>query len=441
MTRFFGTGMRLNGTGKAIGGMMMVLGLVGLIFVSSQRPAQAICEDPFTMAAGVAGAIAAQVSALMAAFLASQACPGACGTLPNLYGISIETTQAFLIRSLDLMEDTILNKLRQFWDRWLLALKDMTAQLSGSLNDGTRHLDSLFDSSNETENERMLQEVEYNAKKQYQTTDQGCRFDTAARYMNSTMRTGTFVSQGLTKNRNVEANNAAGSPAVAGQKTLNESRFGVYQSTFCDGVSNGGYPGCAAAGPRPNWDTQPSKTLFGKETIDMANTDDRRAVEALTYNITGYDVPDPFGLNILRSAQGQEQRARNREYMAQMDAVSSLVTSLVGERTPGPAAPEIQQLRTKLGVMDASPNPSEREIRQSVIEQLWDPNYWVDLGDSPAATKQKEVYLQAYNLLMLYKIIEKTEKISNAYAIETANMLDKWYGSVRYPGSDGRVNR
>ncbi|MEZ0225637.1 MAG: hypothetical protein ACAH83_13860 [Alphaproteobacteria bacterium] len=437
MMKFFGSGMRLTKAGKAIGGMMMVVGLIGLIFVSSQRPAHSQgCEDPFSMAAGVAGAIAAQVSALMAAFLASQACPGACGTLPNLYGISIEATQAFLIRALDLMEDTILNKLRQFWDRWLFALKDMTAQLSGSLNDGTRHLDSLFDSSNETENARMLQEVEFNAKKQYQTTDQGCRFDTSARYMNSAMRTGTFVSQGLTKDLNIEANNAAGSPGAAGQASVDNSRWGIYQSTFCDAVSNGGYPGCAAAGPRPNGDTQPSKTLFGKETIDMTNADDRRAVEALTYNITGFEVPDPFALNVLLSPQGKEQRARNREYMAQMDAVTSLVTSLVGERTPGPASPEIQQLRNKMGITDASANPSEREIRQSVIEQLWDPNYWVDLGDSPATIKQKELYLQAYNVLMLYKIIEKTEKISNAYAIETANMLNKWYGSVRGGGDD-----
>lgn len=441
MTKFFGSGMRLSKTGKAIGGMMTVLGLVGLIFFSSHRPAQSQCEDPFSAAAGVAGAIAAQVSALMTAFLASQACPGACGTLPNLYGISIELTQASLIRALDLMEDTILNKLRQFWDRWLLALKDMTAQLSGSLNDGTRHLDSLFDSSNETENERALQEVEVNAKKQYQTTDQGCRFDTSARYMNSAMRTANFVSQGMTKDLNVVANNAAGTPGAAGQASVDNSRWGIYQSTFCDGVSNGGYPGCAAAGPMPNADTMPSKTIFGRETFDWNNdsqvdVNERRALQALTYNITGYEIPDPFQLGVLRSPQGKEQRARNREYMAQMDAVTSLVTSLVGERMPGPAAPEVQALRNKLGITDASPNPSAREIRQSVIEQLWDPNYWVDLGDSPSTIKQKEVYLQAYNLLMLYKIIEKTEKISNAYAIETANMLDKWYGAVRQGGED-----
>ena len=428
--------------GRTIVAMTTVLGLVGLMFVSSQRQAEAFCEDPFTMAAGVAGAIAAQVSALMAAFLASQACPGACGTLPNLYALSIEATQSFLIKSIDTMEDTVLKSLEKMWDNWLLALKDMTAQLSGSLNDGTRHLDSLFDSSNETENERLLQETEHRAKKQYQTTDQGCRFDTSARYLNSTMRTGNFISQGMTKNQSVEGNNQAGTNGAVGQSGENKGRFATYQSTFCDAVSNNGYPGCATPGTMPNADTMPAKTLFGKETIDwngdnQVDKDERAAVEALTYNITGFEVPDPFAPGILTSTAGKEARAHDREYLAQMDAVSSLVTSLVGERMPsGKPTPEIQALRNKLGVTDASDHASEREIRQSVIEQLWDPNYWVDLGDSPGTTAQKEVYLQAYNLMMLYKIVEKTEKIANAYAIETANMLDKNHGSVRKSGDE-----
>jgi hypothetical protein len=327
------------------------------------------------------------------------------------------------------------------WDDWLLALKDMTAQLSGSLNDGTRHLDSLFDSSNETQNERSLQEIEHTAKKQYQTTDEGCRFDTSARYMGSAMRTGQFVSQGMTKDLNTVGNNLKTTPGGKGSATLRQDRWQVYQSTFCDAVSNDGAPGCTSAGTRPNADIQPSKTLFGKETIDMANVDDRHAVQALNYNITGFDIPDPMQPQVLTTPNGKEQRLRNRHYLAQMDAVESLVTSLVGERTPGPASPEIKALRIKLGVTDASDTPSEREIRQSVVEQLWDPNYWVDLGDAPSTTQQKEVYLQAYNLMMLYKVIEKTEKIANAYAIETANMLESEKGQVRRGGEELQPTR
>ncbi len=443
MRKLFGNGGGgLNGIGKAAVAFMTVAGLVGMMFVASQKNANAQCEDPITMAAGVSGAIIAQVTLITNTFMSSALCPTAppvCGTLPNLYAIAIENTQNFLLGDLNTMEDTILTRLEKFWDAWLLALKDETAQLSGSTQDGTRHLDSLFDSSDETQNERLLQETEHTAKKQYQTTDQGCRFDTAARYMNSNMRNGTFISQGIAKDNDVQGSNNSATPAAAGEGPVDKARFNTYSSTFCDAVSNGGYPGCATAGPLANYDTLPGKTLFGKETLDSPSApgsvdkNERAAIEALTYNITGFDVPDPFQPGVLETAAGKEQRVTDRQYLAQMDAVSSLVTSLVGERMPGSKpTPEVQQLRTKLGVTDASQYASEREIRQSVVEQLWDPNYWVDLGDSPGSVSQKEVYLQAYNLLMLYKIIEKTEKIANTYAIETADMLEKNHGSVRY---------
>jgi hypothetical protein len=76
-----------------------------------------------------------------------------------------------------------------------------------------------------------------------------------------------------------------------------------------------------------------------------------------------------------------------------------------------------------MGVGNAALNPSVREIRESVIEQLWDPEYYKDLYDNPSTVLQKELYLKAYSLVMLNDIISKQEKISNAYAIETADML------------------
>lgn len=446
MKKIFGGKGMFKGAGRAIAAFAVVLGLAGLVLFSSARQSSAqLCEDPISMAAEVQAAVTVQVNTLLMTFLSSQFCPTSyppCGVLPNIYAIEIENTQNFLLASLDVMEDTILDTLKKFWDNWLLALKDQTAQLSGSLSDGTRHLDSLFDSSNETQNERLLQETEGKAKKQYQTTDQGCRFDTAARTLNSTMRTAKFVSQGIAKDLAVQGSNEVGTAGEQGRGQEQKSRYGTYQSTFCDPNNNAGYAGCTTAGTLPNADTLPAKTLFGKETIDWnsdskIDKDERAAIEALTYNITGFDVPSPFPLGVIDSPAGKQQRARDREYLAQMDAVGSLVTSLVGERMPSAKpTPEVQQLRQKLGVTDASDHASEREIRQSVVEQLWDPNYWVDLGDSPGTTAQKEVYLQAYNLLMLYKIIGKTEKIANAYAIETANMLDRQMGSVRGNGSE-----
>ena len=451
MRRFLWTHNRLNGAGKALGFLMTGLGLAGLIFVSSPRPSHAICETPMEAWGLYTGAFTSTLTLLINMFTASAVCPGpppACGILPNTYAVLIALTQATMILAIETMENLVLLKLKEFWDNWLKALKDMTGQLSGSLSDGTRHLDNMFDSSDETQKERALQDVEHNAKKQYQPTNQSCRFDTVARPLNSAMRTEKYVSQGLATALNVEGTNNTAAPAsVGGQAGVENTRWNNYVNYFCDGVSNNGRPGCnaPAANAVPNADTDP-KTLFGKETIDMSDATPqgqarRAAVQAFVYNITGYEIPDPMQLSVLRTPAGKQQRARRREYLAQMDASSALVTDLVGERTPltgpgNPGAPEVQALRTKLGVTDASLHPSERELRQAVVEQLWDPNYWVELGDSPATIAEKEVYLQAYNLLMLYKIIEKTEKISTAYAIQTANLLDAEHSAVKKRGTE-----
>ena len=155
------------------------------------------------------------------------------------------------------------------------------------------------------------------------------------------------------------------------------------------------------------------------------------ATNELIYNITGYEASDPSAKDSLESAVTQDKRAEQRAYAAQMDVVGSLVYGVIGDRTPGPAAPEVQQLRQKEGISDASAHPSDREIRQSVVEQLWDPNYYVDLGDSPSTTSRKEMYLSAYNLMLLYKVIDKTERIANAFAVTTSNILDRDQGDTR----------
>jgi hypothetical protein len=438
--------------------------LTALLCASLSASKTQACEDPASAAAAATAADTEIAFQLYAYFNGSQICPGACGTLPALYEVSIEATQAAIITAEDVMEDTLLSDLETFWDNWLQALKNQTAQMSGSLTDETRHLDSAFDSSDETQNERITEENEYHAKKQFQSTDEGCRFDTAGRYMDSNMRNAKYVSAGLAQSMSQISGNSAASKLYASAGAPSPAawggqRWGDYVNHFCDTSSNAGFSGCTTNGDLPHADTQPGTTLFGKETLDLDNsnaataTATRVALAAMTYNITGYEAPEPLDGEVLKTPQGQEERVRERQYMAQMDAASSLVTGVIGERTPascktggttcsgGGATPEVQALRQKLGVTDASPDASEREIRQSVVEQLWDPNYWVNLGDSPSTTSEKEAYLMAYNLMMMYKIVEKTEKIATVYAIESADMLEKDHGFIRYNQSSKQPQR
>ncbi len=400
---------------------------LGIFFAPA--PASAQCEFPGVTQIAAAGFAASTVALLNANYLAVPPTGG--GILPTAWTLTTQITQALLNAALKAFETRLYNRLRDFWDDYLEALQDMTAQLNSSLNDGTRNMNSLFDTSNMTMNQRTVQQVEIQAKKQFQPTNEGCRFDTAARYMATTTRTAKAMSSGLGKDFTGVGMNGTGSDAQKGPGQLAQVRWNRYRTLFCDDRMNGGRAGCAAGNPLVNAHVTPSKTLFGRETIPM-NTDPnyKLAVNELVYNLIGYEAPAPIPVDGLAAPSLKDRRQEQRSYATQMDAVGALIYDVVGERTPGQAAPEVQALRQSQGITDANPKPSDREIRQSTLEQLWNPSYYVDLGDSDSTTNRKEVFLQAYNLMLIYKLVDKTEKIANVFVAETANWLDENQGDV-----------
>jgi len=175
--------------------------------------------------------------------------------------------------------------------------------------------------------------------------------------------------------------------------------------------------------PDRNANITPSRTIFGQETIDVSNPNNYLAVNEIVYNITGFEPPPP--VDSLDTPQGKEERQRARNYLAQMDVATALVSSVVAERMPSEEAPAIGAIRSSVGVPNPSDRPSEREIRQATIEQFFDPNYYINLIDNPSVVAREETFLYAYNLMLLYKLIEKTEKIANAYAVQTANIIQQ----------------
>ncbi len=421
-----GTGNRRTGFDRKAGRFSAVVLCVLVLTFAGSRTGHAICEAP--------GAPNAAASA----FDSAQTAQVAAGTLAIQAVVEAETNLArsAIVTYMNTAWDTMmLPRLNQFWEDWEEALKAMTAQLHAGITDQTRQMAAAYDFDNVGESARRIQRAEVTAKKDFTVTDQGCQFDSTAQYLGSAMQTARSTARGYAYDIAKLGNNNKDTAAASGAASLQKSRWDIYVNKFCDGVSNGGNPGCAPGNPMANAHITPSKTLFAKETIDLTDADTREAVSQLTYNISGYAVPDNWSKKVLSSAIGREQRQNNREYLAQMDAVSMLVTSIIGERTPGKPAPTIKAMRVRAGVSDASDTPSEREIRQATIEQLWDPKYFADLSDSPSTIPQKELYLKAYNLYALYKVIEKTEKISNVYAIETANLLDA-YDSSRSSGSE-----
>lgn len=400
--------------------------------------ARAQCEAPGTTAATAASTV---LPSQAAAITAMQT------TLSGMYTASTTAASAALIASLEGMETLINQRMRRFWRDWEEALKAMTTQLNAGVSDQARQMSNLFDSSNLTETARGFQRAEIDAHANFRPTEEGCRFDTTASYMATAGRVSKAASTALSQQLSDLGNAKPGTPAVNGPGAVTSARFETYRNRFCDHLANAGGTACGGtSAAAPNAHIMPSVTLFSRETIDMSDANTAAAVNELIYNITGYQQPDTIDPAVLNSPMGRESRLQNRAYLTQMDAVNALAFSIVAERMPsqggaggGPNAlrntTEVQQMRQRMGIGDASPNASEREIRQAIIEQLWDPGYYVNLTDGATSVSQKEVFLQAYNLMLLYRMYEKTEKIANAHAIETANLLDKKSRPLREGGT------
>lgn len=395
-----------------------IVGSVGF----GAAPAFAQCEPPATAAA--AAAVQAAQGAAVLALSANGSTP--VGTVNAAVDLSTASARAAVISTMNLEWGLMKAYMNSMWSEWNDSMRKQTAQLHAGQIDQTRQMSSNYDSSQLGEVTRDVQQTEFQAKKEYVPTDEGCRFDTIGKRMTTSSTLSQKMSQGFAADFSKLANNRSGSPAEQGQATMTRARYDNYAAKFCDGNSNGGSASCAPGLPMANAHILPGKTLFGRETIDMDNADTADAINQLLFNITDYTVPDPMKLDVVKSAAGQEARRVNRENMAQMDAIGALAWSLVGERTKGPAAPDVQLMRQANGATGASANPSEKEIRTAVVEQLWNPKFYVQLSNGSATTGQKELYLKAYSLGLLYKIVEKTEKIANAYAIETSNLLQKY---------------
>jgi|GEM_PF-1178533 len=311
-------------------------------------------------------------------------------------------------------------------------LKPLAVQIGTSKLGGNLQAAKFEDAAAAQENTMQKQLGQYRSTMNYKPSPQDYRFDSKARFLRLGEKVGITSSSSFAQVfAKIGSNRTGGDSELAGI-SLENKRWLEYQK-FCDPLSNGGNSGCEkeSADDKSNLHIMPSKSIFAKDTIDFVNEPHMlEALKELSFNITGYDVSPSMSKGTVTSVAGVEGLLRNRTYVARMDAVSSMLYSIMADRFPiskeeVSGSNPVQDTRTALGAAFPSATPSFYETHKSFIEELWTPGYYMDLLDNSYTIERKEIYLQAYGLMMLSKIIEKQEKISNAYAIETAAMLSK----------------
>lgn len=385
------------------------------LVIAMPRIASAQCELPAQPEVAAGATTTAQAAAVTGMTTAIVAAVEATTTI----------ARAAIVAGMEVGWLALRDRLNQYWEDQQEALKGQAAQLNAGQLDQTRQLGSLSDAQMMNESARRIQRLEYEARREFINTDEGCRFDTTAGYLGRAMSISRTVAAGGANEIGATINNREGTPGARGPAADNAARALRARKLFCDPDNNGGAAGCLAnGGAFADAHVLPSRTLLGRPTLDLTDARTIPAVNDLVRNIVGYNVPQPVSKSALETASGQQGRMAGREIAAQMDAAGGLVWGIAAERMPAGAAPEIEAMRMRLG-SQPSPTPSEYEIRKQVVEQLWTPAYYTGLQDAENATSQKQIYLRAYSVMQLYKLIEKMERISTVYAIQTANMVER----------------
>lgn len=329
--------------------------------------------------------------------------------------------------------------LNAWWMHWGAGMKQLAGQMSANIVDETAKIGLMDDANDALAAAQEEQKERIKSQLEHQPTEQACRFDTNANYLAQDRATDEALQNGFEWDFVSLANNEYGSIAQNGPGELQEQRWKIYTQNFCDYSAEDCDSGCSPPGgsalkqctqpsnvsqANMNYDIYVSNMLFRDQTIMASDPVKLLGMQSMMFNVTGFKVPDPIVSGAFGHNAGNAQMFVRREYMARMSAIGSLLYSVVGDRIQGVPSPEPQAMRVSVGMTGTNGTLSLREIRQSIIEQLWDPNFYKNLGDNPAAVSQKELYLKAYSLTMLYDMIAKQEKISTAYAIETAGILE-----------------
>jgi len=289
------------------------------------------------------------------------------------------------------------------------------------------------DSKNMQRDDERRQDQQLEAIKTYKPSPQDYKFDSKGIYLKIGEKFRRTSSSFLTKLFSDIGNNKEGYSNKGGPVDMANNRWNTYLN-FCDpnaGTSNNGCDNPDGSDMnRVNIHVMPSKAIFTDYTFDFEGEDYlMKGLKELAFNISGFQNGTSLMKDVLGGVRGREKLVEARRYLAQMDAANAMMYSVMAERFPIPedthatGGNPIQKLRTSLGAIEASAKPSFYESKQSFIEELRSPEYYLDLIDNKNTIDRKEIYLRAYGLMILNEIIDKQEKISNAYAIETANML------------------
>lgn len=414
-----GSAMRMKKTGRL---RILLAALVLVLAFAPPRPAQALC---------------CSCAATVAAVSASEWFGGPSATFPR---ISLFVTEEFIgHRSW---------WINVFWeDNLLPAMMLMSEQLTAVAVQQMQVIGSFLDAKHQLETQRLLQELQARAHKDYHPSVGMCEFGTNVRSLAASERRGEYNAVLLSQRSMDRQLGNANSSAVYGNDMDKASRLEQFKENFCDprdnnnGLSFMCY-GAAAPVPAPtpaqrarwNRDIDYTRTVDFPWTLnvdftDNVQTDAEEEIIALSNNLYAHHVFARPGAALLAPQPGmaitnmQKRYLDMRSIVAKRNVAENSFNAITSMKSRGSGGSEafLQALLNQLGVADeGAPAGNLDEIRallgddpsyyaqmEVLTKKIYqNPQFYTNLYDKPANVRRKDVALQAIGLMQKFDMFK-----------------------------------
>lgn len=341
----------------------------------------------------------------------------------------------------------------------LPAMQLFTEQMSVVAMQQAFIVGTFFDAKHQLETQRLFQELEVQAHKDYQPSESFCAFGTNVRSLAASEQRGNFSKLALNAQqmaRHLGTANAAGTGKESGDLL---SRWEAFTTKYCDPQDNNWFAtepnsglvqACGAGGGntgRVNIDIDYTRLVDSPRTLDISFSEEtsepsahEQDILALGKNLYGHKP-------LARSASGkalsdsgaQKLYFALRSVAAKRSVAQNSFNAIVGMKAEGSSdqSGNAVQTRAFLGAVMQELGVSEDEVFEIIGENpsyyaqleilakkiYQSPDFFANLYDKPANIQRKSVALKAIELMLDRAIYESQVRQEMATSVLLSSRL------------------
>lgn len=355
-----------------------------------------------------------------------------------------------------------------FKQQVLPALQAMTEQLSAVAMHQVFIVGTFFDAKQQLETQQLFQELQVNAHRDYQPSEDFCWFGTAARSLAPSEQRSRFSAAALSAR---QLGRQLGNANLSGglkRDQDRDSRWEAFVTKYCDPRDNNWEEDVAGTGlrlacgsgggtsERINIDIDFTRLIEEPRTLNVSFADsaaaspDEQDVLALGSNLYGHDVlTRNINSEYLRNRQYQQLYMALRSVAAKRAVAENSYNSIVGLKSSGSSdsaaggsAPRTREFLAaivkELGVTDPAQvyemigqEPSYFAQLELLAKKIYqNPDFYANLYDKPANVARKSVALKAIELMLDRAIFESQLRQEMAMSVLLSAKLNPLYKEV-----------